>query len=443
MPTATYTFPNGFLWGTATAAHQVEGKNINNWSFWEEQPGKIIHGDRAGLACDWWGGRWTDDFDRAAEAGQNAHRLSIEWSRVQPAADRWNDGALEVYRDMLRGLARRNMTALVTLHHFTDPLWLYEQGGWENPRAPEYFAAFVRRAVDVLKEYCSLWVTINEPNVYVYNGYLGHGEFPPGKNDLGAALRVMANLARGHALAYRAIHALQPTARVGFALHYRGFRPAHAGNPLEAWSANALNANFNTSFIETLRTGRLNFLFRSVSIPEARNTQDFVGLNYYTTDEVTFHPLRPGELFSKRRPPREAPLSEGGFIAHYPEGLFDLLAWAHRRYQLPMMVTENGINDAEDTLRPRYLAEHVWQVWRAIQWSWLIKGYFHWSLVDNFEWERGWSQRFGLWGVDPITQARQRKPSVDFYAAIAHQNALSYASVAKWAPDALPALFPE
>ena len=133
MAQATFHFPRGFLWGTATAAHQVEGNNTNNnWWAWEQQAGHILQGHKSGLACDWWGGRWREDLDRAAEGGQNAHRLSIEWSRVQPAPNRWDEDALDRYRQMLRGLRESGHDAMVTLHHFTDPLWLEEQGGWEN-----------------------------------------------------------------------------------------------------------------------------------------------------------------------------------------------------------------------------------------------------------------------------------------------------------------------
>ena len=178
MAKATIQFPRGFLWGTATAAHQVEGQNKNNnWYAWEEA-GNTEH--KSNLACDWWSGRWKEDFDRAAETGQNAHRLSVEWSRIQPERDRWDNSALERYREMLRGLNERNMTAMVTLHHFTDPLWFMELGGWESNEAPQLFADFVGRAVEAFKEYTNLWVTINEPNVYAYSGYVA-GLFPPGK----------------------------------------------------------------------------------------------------------------------------------------------------------------------------------------------------------------------------------------------------------------------
>ena len=209
MALATFHFPKGFLWGTATASHQVEGNNTNNnWHYWEEE-GQIEPGLSCGLACDWWGGRWKEDFDRASEAGQNTHRLSIEWSRIQPALDRWDEEALDYYRQMLRGLVERGLTPMVTLHHFTDPLWLTFLGGWEYEPVVSLFEAYVRKVVEALGDYVNFWCTINEPNVYAVMGYI-FGVFPPGKKDLGATFDVMTKLVRGHAAAY---HAIKPTFR--------------------------------------------------------------------------------------------------------------------------------------------------------------------------------------------------------------------------------------
>jgi beta-glucosidase len=176
-------------------------------------------------------------------------------------------------------------------------------------------------------------------------------------------------------------------------------------------------------------------------VPEAAGTQDFVGINYYTGDLVSFNLFNPNEFFSRRTYPQDAVLSGTGFLAHWPEGLFETLRWA-QRYKLPILITENGVEDGDDFLRPRYIVEHLHQVWKATQFNWLIKGYFHWSLVDNFEWERGWSQRFGLWGLDTATQARIRRPSVDLYTAICKANALTLETVSKYAADSVEKIFP-
>lgn len=441
MPQATFHFPPGFLWGTATASHQVEGGNKNNnWYAWEQEEGRIIHGHKSGLACDWWGGRWKQDFDRAAEAGQNAHRLSIEWSRVQPTPDQWDEDALDYYREMVRGLYSRKMVPLITLHHFSDPLWLVNEGAWENPETPRKFARYVRKVVEALKDYVTLWVTINEPNIYTYYGYVD-GAFPPGKKDLGAAFRVGANLVRGHAAAYREIHALQVEARVGMAHHYRGFKPEDSLLPFNAWMANFLSSNLNDAFPRSLVDGRFRFLGRQASVREAIDTQDYFGFNYYTVDLVRFAPLAFKEFFNKRRYPPEAQLSDTKFIANVPDGMNMAIKWA-QSFGKPMIILENGIEDADDSLRPRYLLEHLHKVWRQVNENVQIKGYFHWSLVDNFEWERGWTQRFGLWGLNPETQIRTRRPCVDLFAAICQENAISSAMVEKYAPQIYAEMFP-
>lgn len=441
MPKATYYFPGGFLWGTATSSHQVEGNNQNNnWTAWERADGKIHAGQRAGLAADWWGGRWKEDFDRAADCGQNAHRFSIEWSRIQPTPNHWDEAALDRYREMARGLERRSMTPLVTLHHFTDPYWLSERGGWKNDDTPELFNRYVAKVVEALKEYVTLWVTINEPNLYTYLGYL-NGVFPPGMNDKETAFVVLSNLVRGHAMAYKTIHDIQPQSRVGVAHHYRGFYPARAWLPADRLAANLFSQNLNDAVPQALADGKLNFLFKRQRIAAAANTQDFFGLNYYSVDLVAFSPMRMQDFFTRRYSPKDAAVSETGFIANAPWGFYDAIRWANRS-KLPLIISENGIEDSTDNLRPRYLVEHLHQVWRALNGNWPVKGYFHWSLVDNFEWERGWSQRFGLWGLDIGSQARIRRPSVDLYAAICKENAISYEMVEKYAPAALPALFP-
>ena len=436
MPQAMFRFPNGFLWGTATAAHQVEGNNTNNtWWAWEQQEGRILHGHKSGLACDWWGGRWQEDFDRAVETHQNAHRLSVEWSRIQPAPDRWNEGALDVYRDMVRYLTSRNVTPMVTLHHFSDPLWFSEQGGWENEKSIEAFTVFVRKVVDALREYVNLWVTINEPNVYLYGGYMGGG-FPPGKNDINLAFRVMENMIRAHAAAYRAIHAIQPEGRVGTSINYRSMVPATPWNPLDRWAASVQSQIFNDMFPRAILDGSYITLLSRKRISEAIGTQDFVGINYYTRDHVTFDLGKPGALFGRRELPKEAALSDTGFIANVPDGMGDALKWG-LKFKVPIIVTENGVEDADDDLRPTYTIQHIHQVWRAINNNWPIKGYFHWSLVDNFEWERGWTQRFGLWELDENTQARRRRASVDVYDTICKENGISTELIDKYAPGAL------
>jgi beta-glucosidase len=441
MAQATFHFPRGFLWGCATSSHQVEGNNKNNtWWDWEGREGKIIHGHKSGLACDWWGGRWREDFDRAAEGGHNAHRLSIEWSRIQPTPDRWDEDALERYRQMVRGLQERHMTPMVTLHHFSDPLWFVENGGWENDAAIEQFTCYVSKVVEALKEYVTLWVTFNEPNLYTLFGYV-QDIFPPGKRDMRLAIQVTGNILRAHASAYHAIHRLQTEARVGVAHHYIQFQPAKSWSPLDVWATRMQSQGVNELFGGPLRTGLLRLSVVRQRFPEAKGTQDFLGLNYYTRFNVRFNLLKPAELFGERFYAKDADLSDGGFLANEPEGMFQAIQWA-MGFNLPVLITENGVNDAEDHLRPRYLIQHLHQIWRAVNFTWPVKGYFFWSLVDNFEWERGWTQRFGLWGLDVATQVRTKRPSADLYAEIIRENGISSDMTRRYAPEIVEKMFP-
>jgi len=442
MAQATFYFPRGFLWGTATSSHQVEGNNMNNnWWAWEQEEGRILNGEKSGLACDWWGGRWREDLDRAAEGHQNAHRLSIEWSRVQPTPERWDEDAIDRYREIMRGLHGRDMTPLVTLHHFSDPIWLAEMGGWENSAVVGYFSKYVRKVVEALQEYVNLWVTINEPNILVLLGYV-YGRFPPGKKNMSAALQVLINLVRAHAAAYHAIHEIQPQARVGTAYNYRGFQAHKSWSPLDNTAVNLHSKVFNDAFPRAITQGVLRLPFFRKHIPEAKATLDFLGINYYTKDNISFNLLKPKELFGDKFYPEDADLSDTGFIANRPTGMFEALKWG-RGYNLPMIITENGVEDADDHMRPRFIIQHVHQVWRAVNFNYPIKGYFHWTLVDNFEWERGWTQRFGLWDLDVKTQRRKKRPSADLYAQICLENGLASHMVAKYAPEIYAKIFPE
>ncbi len=439
MIDATFHFPRGFLWGCATAAYQVEGNSTNSqWWQWEQQ-GRT--NGRSGLACDWWGGRWREDFDRAAEGHENAQRISVEWARIEPEPGHWDEEALEKYRNMLRGLHERGMTAFVTLHHFSDPLWLTERGGWQTEVVVPLFERFVRKTVEALKEYCTLWCTINEPNSYALLGYV-EGLFPPGRHDARQAVRVQANMARGHAAAYNAIHAIQREARVGYALHYRP-QVARSRWPLDRMMRWVRYTGINMAFPSAISTGVMRSPLGNIRIPQAKGTQDYLGLNYYTQDMVSFSLLDWRRMFTHAGYVEGADLSTTKFIANIPQGFYDSLKWAVRSYpQTPIIVSENGVESEDDKIRPRYIAQHVHQMWHAVNFNWPIKAYFHWSLVDNFEWERGWSQRFGLWALDTATQKRTKRPSADLYAEICMENGLSAEMVRKYCPEVFEKLFP-
>jgi beta-glucosidase len=441
MPEATFFFPADFKWGTATAAHQVEGGNENNdWWAWEQEAGHIKGGHRSLKACDWWE-RAEEDFDRAAALGQNAHRLSVEWSRVEPREGYFDDTALERYRVMLQALRARDIEPMVTLHHFTTPLWLVEMGGWESPRAIPLFERYVARVVEALGEFCDLWCTINEPNILAVAGCL-RGIFPPGKASKRAVIRVMRNLLRGHAAAYRRIHALQPEARVGLAHNERIFDPAKPGSPLDRLATSGQDRNFNRAVLDPVGRGWWLLPFGFGPAWRVRKTLDWIGLNYYTRDLVSFDLRESGELFARKLRSPGAELLDGGFGELYPQGIARSLKRMHR-LGLPIYITENGIPDADDDQRPRALVLHLHQVWRVIQECVPVMGYYHWSLVDNFEWAEGWTVRFGLIELDPETQERTPRPSAYLYRDICQANAITPAIIDEHVPELRSVLLPE
>jgi beta-glucosidase len=445
MAEAVHTFPKNFLWGAATAGYQVEGNSTNTdfWE-WEQMPGRIAQGHTSGRACDWWeGGRWREDFDRAAADGHTAHRLSVEWSRIQPAPDRWDVEALDRYRQMVAGLRERGLTPLVTLHHFVNPPWAAsaQRNIWETGEAAGLFEQYVRKVVTALGDHVSFWATINEPNAYMYQGWV-NGAFPPGKKNMLLATRVAENLLKAHLAAYRAIHELQPHALVGLPIHFRPIEPAQPGFAPDRWVARTQFNLFSSLFPDAVRTGKLRQIMRpALSIPQAKGTLDYMALNYYTADVARFDLTQAAELFGRRSFPEGAEVDDAQVYASHPPGFFWSLKWAHDLH-LPIFVTENGIGDAADRLRPRYLLTHLRQLWRAVNFNWDVRGYFHWSLVDNFEWDRGWTHRFGLYALDTETQARTPRASARLYAEICKTGTLSSELVGRYAPELAEKMFP-
>lgn len=407
------SFPRDFLWGTATAAHQVEGNNTNSdWWDWEAA-GRVLGGQRSGLACDHYR-RFEQDFALLEALDQNAHRLSVEWARIEPRPGEFDRAELAHYRAVLESLRKHGIEPVVTLHHFTNPRWLSARGGWANPEVVARFERYVDRVVEALGDLVRYWVTLNEPNIYALYGYI-FGTWPPGIRSLPAAFRVLAHMVRAHGRAYHAIHRRAPDARVGIAHHWHPFDP-YRERRLDRWTARLRHEVFNRAFARAVQTGVLRFpLGRGEPAPEARDSQDFFGLNYYSRDVVRFSWRHPHLLFGVDEPV-EAPRTAFGWEI-YPEGLTrSLLEVA--AFGKPVLVTENGVSDRNDELRPAYLVSHLRALHRAMEQGAPVIGYLHWSALDNFEWLEGFTQRFGLIAVDFRTQERRVKPSGELYAAI-------------------------
>ena len=441
MLKATFHFPPDFIWGVSTSSHQVEGGNENNqWWDWEAEEGHIKGGERSGAACDWWH-RAEEDFDRAAEMGLKSLRLSIEWSRVEPEPGRFDDAALERYRSMLEGLRQRGLEPMVTLHHFTNPRWLEKQGAWINEGTVAYFARYVERVVQALGHETRLWCTINEPNVYTLLGYLT-GDFPPGHHDLKEGLLVLRHLLEGHAAAYHTIHRLQPAAQVGLAYNLFVIEPAEPRALLDRIAARLSDWAYNGMFLTALQKGLLLPPMGAAYLPHLRRTLDWIGLNYYGRIHIAFDRNAQEMLYTRIVADEQAEMMDGNYGELYPKGLYRALKRL-ARLNLPIYITENGIPDADDDMRPRALLLHLRQLWWALQENLPIRAYYHWTLVDNFEWIDGWSLRFGLFELDPATQARKRRPSADLYAAIAQGNAITPDLVEAYAPEAWEHLYPD
>ena len=427
-------FPNHFLWGTATAAHQVEGGNTNNdWWAWEQTRGHIKHNASSAVACDWWRGeKYREDFDLARVLNQNAHRLSVEWSRLEPREGEWNAEAFAFYRRVLGALRERGMTPLVTLHHFTNPLWLCAAGAWETSAVVARFERLALRIAQELGDLCDFWVTINEPMVYAYTGYV-NAKWPPGVSDFGLAMRVLTNMLRAHAAAYDAIHRVQPTARVGLAHNLLAFKPARANSALNRAIVRLQDYAYNRAFLLALRDGRLRFPMGVGRVAEAIGTQDFIGLNFYFARRVAVDLSQPRALFGRVLPAQPWGVSYDDELLEWfgkgdldPASFYQTVKWlAAYAPGVPIYVTENGVCDRYDEVRPRYLVSHLVALQRAIQEGAPVKGYFHWTLVDNFEWAEGYTLPFGLIANDRATQTRTLKPSAALYAQIAGANAVA------------------
>ena len=440
-------FPEGFLWGTASSSYQCEGGNTNNqWYQWEQQ-GHILSGEQCGDAANWWL-LAEQDFERAEQMENNALRLSIEWSRIEPVEGQWDSTALERYRAMLMDLRRRHITPIVTLHHFTDPLWFAERDGFASADNIRFFVRYVSYVVTSLRDLCSFWITINEPNVYAIQGYQT-GIFPPGKQDPTRALLVLRNLMQAHVEAFYTIRNLQPEAQIGYCLHYRLFDPASPLSPLDRSIAGVQDTFFNWAPLQAGETGRFTFPANMFLSPIARATgaRDYHGVNYYTREMVRFDPTAATEVFGRRfvRPGalRNDPGLDESFGEIYPDGLYRVLKSVYKRTRgnKPLYITENGFSDGADNRRPRAILEHLAMVHRAIREGIPVRGYFHWTLVDNFEWNNGWQVRFGLIEIDPMTQERIPRRSASMFGELCRANAITEAIVERYAPEAAEAIF--
>lgn len=401
----TTKFPENFLWGAATAAHQVEGNTLNSWTQWEKDNAKKFSKEAkskwqkwqqeqfpemfdpknyiSDKACDHYN-LYEKDFDLAKEGGQNAHRFSIEWSRIEPREGEFDEKEIEHYKNVIQTLRQRNMEPFVTLWHWTEPVWFKAKGGWSSKDSINYFRRYVEKIVGSLGDQVKFWVVINEPNVALGFGYL-LGSQPPGKRNGFSFLAAYFNLLKAYKESYKLIHDLKKDAQVGFA------------NSFAYYEAN-LYWPFN-KVAESISKYFSRYFFN-----HTQGFNDFIGCNYYSRNLIS---LKKKKLLSEER-------TDLGWEI-YPEGIYHVLKEV-KKYNLPIYITENGLADADDSRREKFITEHLFWISQAIQEGVDVRGYFHWSLLDNFEFPetRGFWPRFGLIEIDYKTL--ERKPRRSFYA---------------------------
>lgn len=430
IPPPKAPFPDGFLFGSAMAPYQVEGGLINtDWYQWESLCDSCS-GESAEDGPDFWT-HYAADFERAQSIGNNAVRLGIDWSRVFPTEESFPDSpdaeAVAQYHDILRVARMRGLEPMVTLVHFALPTWLSDlsdpnsKNGWEDESIIAAFETWSAWVGGEFGDQVDLWITINEPFVNITGGWIS-GDVPPGKAlEIDLALAVGLNMVRAHARGYDALHGADASdadgdgeaARVSIAKHNRVFLPRDPERPRQVEAAKMLSYLLNDYFLEAVVFGNIdnNFDYDFDDVGDVTDDEtlkgrlDFIGLNYYgvtlvidTANDDNFPLIGLPLINDLERHDFDAPISDFGWSL-YAAGLREVLDGL-ARYERSIMITENGLADASDTMRGRFLVEHLYELQRAIEDGIDIEGYFHWSLIDNFEWASGYCPRFGLFHVD-------------------------------------------
>ncbi len=429
-------FPEGFIWGAATSSFQTEGETVpTDWSYWQGLPGRIKDGTTAKKAVEGYL-RYEEDFRMIASMGHNGYRFSVEWARIEPEEGVFDDEVLEHYGRMLLSLRAKNIEPVLTLNHFTLPLWFFKKGGWENPNSVDLFTRFVQKVASRYADQVRYWITLNEPAVYIFQSYLvGVWPSPEGATSLSKGLGAFRNMVLAHRAAYFTLHQICKESRVGVAHHMKRFLPFDENSFEDRMIVQTQEYLLNDLFLEILFQERILFpVGGGEPFSEKGDTLDFIGLNYYTGQKSKFDLQDIPTVFSRPYPIQKEPeYSDLGWEI-YPEGLFYFLDLLSRRYKKPIMITENGIADKEDLKRPAYILRHLGEVFRAIQGGAEVLGYLHWSLMDNFEWAEGLTPRFGLVEVDYTTQERLPRKSAYLLQEICKRNAITQETVESYAP---------
>lgn len=404
-------FPKEFMWGASTAAYQVEGGLTTQWSEWEKTnaahqartaPKKLAwlpHQERIATALadpqNYVAGsgvehyqRYEEDFDILEQLNMNAFRFGIEWARLEPREGEWDQGAVEHYRRYIRSLKQRGIEPIVTLWHWTMPVWFDAKGGFEKRRNLHYFERFVQKVAEEFGAELRYVLTLNEPNVYTLFSYLT-GEWPPQYKRPLLSFAVYRNLAEAHRRAYGIFKITFPNIQIGLAAQLADTRCKNEHNPLNRVVVRIAEYLWNWWFVNRVM-----------------HRLDFIGVNYYFTQYLTWR----GSLEDPK-----SPVSDLGWYME-PSGIERLLNHTWKRYGIPILITENGLADSTDEHRQWWLQETIGAMERAQEAGVKMLGYLHWSLLDNFEWAYGWWPKFGLVSVDRHTMQRTVRPSARWFA---------------------------
>ena len=441
-------FPKNFMWGTATASHQVEGNNTNNnWYAWEHQKdshgkSRIHNNDKSGIAANHWN-LYRDDISLMNDLGVGYYRFSVEWSKIEPENGIINEKALEHYRDVCIALIDSGLTPVITLHHFSHPIWFEELGAFEKEENIEYYIRFSELVFNKLSDIVPIWCTINEPAVYVTQGYF-NGVFPPGKKDPLLAGYVMRNLLNAHVQVYQRLKSLPngENVQIGLVKNITQLDPLRRWHILDWYFSGILNDVFTNSTLNLFSKGEFNFYLPAMANVsyknyDAINSLDFIGLNYYSRWHVKGQ-LNLAEPFTFELRPQD--IQTDMPYAIYPEGFYKAVKTI-AKLNVPIIITENGIADNKDDRRSLFIKRYLYALFKTIEEGYDIRGYFYWSLMDNFEWAEGYMMKFGLYDVDFNTQKRTlRSGSQSFVDIVNQQNADKrgyIVSVGDEAPDLL------
>lgn len=420
--------------GVAFAEFQNSGEQLKNaqWNEWQQKEAAIRTNERSGLSCDHWH-RYEEDIFLIKELGCNACRFSLDWSAIEPTEGLYDQSAITHYHAELDALLAAGITPMVTLHHFVHPNWFEKKGGFERLENLHHFISFCQKVFQEYQEKAKLWCTINEPGPYVFQGYI-NGVFPPGKSSPGLAGTVLRNMLVAHLLVYQALKAMPggSNSSIGLVHQYMTFEPKNNANFLESAPCLFLNYMFNDVILRFLKTGQYSFglscyyplvahvslddtikeVFPELQLPN-KYSGDFIGLNYYSRiviEQKSFNLFSSDFIVPSCK---EGEIMTDMPYPLYAAGLYEAIKTLSC-LQVPIYITENGIADAQDNRRKLFFKEYLGELSRALEDGYDVRGWFYWTLMDNFEWNEGFSPRFGLYEVNFQTGIRTLRTSALF-----------------------------